>query len=217
MQNQHGPVRLLALAVSFAMCSPLAVMAQTGTQSSPPMAQSASKAAPATAKLTSADRKAIQDMAMASRAEIEMAHLADTRGHSDEVKTFARQMADEYGRSLSEVQSLAHAKGLTLEDKLDAKHRAKIASLDKLSGEAFDRAYLKHAGVDAQKETHARLQKNAKDVKDADLKAQVAKMTPVVEQHLRRAEQLTSGHASSMGKSGTQGQTGSSKDKEPKH
>lgn len=150
-----------------------------------------------TAKLSAADKKAMMDMAVANMAEVETGKLALSKSQNAEVKTFAQQMVDDHGKALSELQTLAQTKGVTLPTELDAKHKAMASKLEKLSGDAFDKAYMKQAGLQDHKATHAKLQKISKNAKDADVKAAADKTLPTVEQHLKAAQQM------SMAKSGT--------------
>jgi putative membrane protein len=205
--------RLLAVSVAAAMFGAAGAQAQTG-ESSQAGQQSGSSATSATAssnaKLASADRKAITDMAMSNMAEVEMGKLAQSKSQNAEVKAFAQKMVDDHGKALTEVQTLAQSKSVTLPTELDAKHKAMSAKLEKLSGDAFDKAYVKQGGVGAHKETLAKLQKASKGAKDADVKGQVDKTIPVVQEHLKHAEQLAQGKSSSTGSTGAAGHTGSS-------
>jgi len=139
--------------------------------------------------LSKADSKGIVDMAMVNMAEVEMGKLAQSKSQNPEVKTFAQQMIDDHTKGLQEVQAVAQAKGVTLPTELDAKHKATAAKLEKLSGDAFDREYMKVGGVASHKEALALLKKNQKSAKDADVKGLAAKMQPTVEQHLKAAQQ----------------------------
>lgn len=148
-------------------------------------------------KLSGADKKGIMDMAMANMAEVETGKLALSKSQNAEVKTFAQQMVDDHGKALADVQALAQSKGVALPTELDAKHKAMSAKLEKLSGDAFDKAYMKQAGLADHKATHARLKSITKSAKDPDVKAAAEKTMPTVEQHLKAAQQM------SMAKSGT--------------
>jgi len=152
------------------------------------------------AKLSKADRRAVMDMAQANMAEIETAKLALSKSENADVKTYAQQMIDDHGKALSEGQALAQTKGVTLPEELDAKHKAMSAKLEKLSGDEFDRTYMKQAGVADHKQTLAKLQKSAKSVKDPDVKALAAKMVPTVEQHLKAAQQMQTAKGTTSGK-----------------
>jgi len=144
------------------------------------------------AKLSAADQKAVKDMAMADMAEVETGKMAVSKAQSAEVKAFGQQMIDDHGQALTKVQALAQARGVTLPTELDAKHKAMAAKLEKMSGADFDKAYMANAGVKDHKEVHAKLMSDAKKIKDADVKALADQHMPVVEQHLKAAQQMAS-------------------------
>jgi len=206
MQKNHILKRLMAVSVAAAMFGAVGVQAQT-TQ---PAGASTAASANSAAKLTAADRKAIMDMGMSNMAEVEMGKLAQSKSQNAEVKAFAQKMIDDHGKALTEVQTLAQSKGVTLPTELDAKHKAMSDRLAKLSGDSFDKTYVKQGGVGAHKETLTKLQAASKGAKDPDVKAQVDKTIPVVQEHLKHAEQLAQGKSSSTGSSGAAGHTGSS-------
>ena len=183
---------------------------QSGAAAPATAAAAAGAKADAAAKLTKADKKALTDMALSNMAEIETAKLALSKSQNQEVKTFAQQMIDDHSKAQAEVESLAQAKGVTLPTELDAKHKAKAAMLEKLSGDAFDRAYTKQSGRADHKATHAKLKKSMSAAKDPDVKALATKMTPVVEQHLKSAEEMISTQGrTATGHSGATGKTDS--------
>ena len=149
------------------------------------------------AKLSAGDEKILKDMAMANMAEVEGGKLAQGKSQSSEVKAFAQQMIDDHTANLNEVKALAQARGVTLPTGPDAKHKAMAAKLEKMSGDAFDKAYMKQAGVQDHKTVHAKLMAASKKAKDPEVKALVDKTEPVVAQHLKSAEQMP------MAKTGT--------------
>ena len=209
MQKTQLIKRLLAVSVAAAMFGSVGAQAQTANSTQ--MGASATSAtASGTAKLAAADRKAIMDMAMSNMAEVEMGKMAQSKSQNADVKAFAQKMVDDHGKALTEVQTLAQSKGVTLPTELDAKHKAVAAKLEKANGDAFDKAYAKQGGVAAHKDTLAKLQKASKAAKDADVKGQVDKMIPVVQEHLKHAEQLAGGKMGSTGSSGAAGHTGAS-------
>jgi predicted outer membrane protein len=142
------------------------------------------------AKLSASDEKILKDMAVADMAEVEGGKLAQSKGQSAEVKQFAQQMIDDHTQNLNEVKALAQARGVTLPTEPDAKHKAMAAKLEKMSGDAFDKAYMKQAGVQDHKTVHAKLMAASKKAKDPEVKALVDKTEPVVAQHLKSAQQM---------------------------
>lgn len=141
--------------------------------------------------LNKADTRAVMDMAMANMAEIEMGKMAQAKGSSEQVKIFGQQMIDDHSKALDDVRELALSKGVTVPTELDAKHRSEANKLEKMSGAAFDRAYMARAGVRDHKAVHAKLAKIESQARDADVKALASKMKPVVQQHLNSAQQMS--------------------------
>lgn len=163
---------------------------QAGSSS---MGQSGAGAtASSSGKLSKADEKALKDMAQADIDEVAGGKMALTKAQSSEVKSFAQQMVDDHGQALSKVQAVAQQKGVTLPTEPDAKHKAMSAKLEKLSGDAFDKAYMQNAGTKDHKMVLSKLQSDAKKIKDPDVKAVADAHIPVVEQHLKSAEQMAS-------------------------
>ncbi|MCI2291929.1 DUF4142 domain-containing protein [Enterobacter sp. I4] len=59
------------------------------------------------------------------------------------------------------------------------------------SGDAFDKMYMEYAGVKDHQMVLSKLQKDASKIDDPDVKALANEHTPVVEQHLKTAEQMS--------------------------
>lgn len=175
------------------------------------------------ASLAKSDQAMLKQMAQANIAEIEAGKIALQKSQNNDVKAFAQQMIDDHTKGLQAVQAVAQNKGVTLPTEPDAQHKAMAKKLNKLSGDAFDRAYAQDAGVSDHKKVHAYVQKVQGDAKDADVKALAAKLEPTIAQHLshvetlnaslegaspRTAGQQTGTTTESTGASGAQGTTG---------
>jgi putative membrane protein len=161
-------------------------------QTSSGAAAAGQAAASGSGKLSKGDQRIVMDMAHANIAEIEAGKLALSKSQDDNVKAFAQQMIDDHGKALAEVEALAKERGLTLPTEPDKKHKAMAAKLEKLSGDAFNREYMKQAGVSDHKKVYALLQKHHKNAKDPEVKDLAGKMLPTVEQHLKSAQQMAS-------------------------
>lgn len=188
MNWNHILRKMLAMAIAAVMTAPLVAQAQ---------ASAATK--PAAVKLTDADRKALSDMAMASMAEVALGKLAQSKSQSASVKEYAAKMVEDHGAALDELRALAQAKRVKLPASTGTKHKAMLASLEAQTGEDFDRAYLKQAGIGAHKDILTKLQAARKAAKDADIKALVEKTIPIVEAHLKQAQELESGDSGAKG------------------
>jgi putative membrane protein len=174
----------------------------SGIRKDAPSMQSASGASKAAGSVAKSDLKIMQQMAHSNLAEIETGKIAQSKSQNDTVKKFAQQMIDDHTKSQTELQQLAQAKGVTLPSAPDKKHQEMAKKLSGMSGEEFDRTYMKQGGVADHQKTLKLLQKAQKDAKDPELKALAAKTTPVVEQHLQLAQEHA-GHGKDGGKAGS--------------
>jgi len=118
-------------------------------------------------------------------------------------------MVDDHSKANDDLKTLAKNKNLTLPTDLDPKDAALKDRLSKLSGPAFDRAYMSAMLRDHRKDvSEFRMESN--NGKDPDVKAFASKTLPTLEDHLKLAQQTekavgTSGAAKSGKKVGTTG------------
>ena len=77
----------------------------------------------------------------------------------------------------------------TLPDGSDLKHKTMATALKIMSGNSFDKQYMKRAGVGDHQQTIELLQKIQKNARDPELKAIAAKMLPTVQAHLKMAQE----------------------------
>jgi putative membrane protein len=149
-----------------------------------------------------ADQKFVHDAAMGGMAEVELGRLAQQKGSSEQVKSIGEKMVEDHGKANDELKSLAASKKITLPAALDATHKAEVDRLSKLSGQAFDRAYLQGLLRDHQKDV-AEFRKQSQSGKDAEVKAWAAKTLPTLETHLKLVQDATR----STSATGTSGKT----------
>lgn len=183
MQKSKTLKGLLAVSAVAAMFCTVGVQAQTPT--------SAAGQTGSSARLSSGDGKALKDMAQADINEIAAARIALSKAQSSEVKAFAQQMVEDHGGALAKVQAAAQQKGVALPTEPDARHKAMAARLEKQSGGVFDKMYMENAGTRDHKTVLSTLQSDSRNIKDPDVKALADAHTPVVEQHLKSAQQLS--------------------------
>jgi putative membrane protein len=134
------------------------------------------------------DRSIMEDMAHSNLGEIEAGKLALEKSQSAEVKKYAQQMIDDHTKAQGELQQLAQKKGVTLPDGPGPVNVTKVTAMKALTGNTFDSQYMKRAGVGDHEGTLKLLQKTQKEGRDPELKAMAAKMTPVVQKHLKMAQ-----------------------------
>jgi putative membrane protein len=181
----------------------LAMAGSAFAQKSQPKASTPAAAKPAS------DQKFVMDAAKGGMAEVELGKLAQDKASNDQVKNFGKRMVDDHSKANDELQTLAKNKNITLPSDLDAKDKATKDRLSKLSGPAFDRAYMAAMLQDHKKDV-SEFKKESSSGHDPDVKAFAAKTLPTLEEHLKLAQDAekavgTSGTAKSSKKVGTSG------------
>jgi putative membrane protein len=152
----------------------------------------------AAAPLMAADDTFVTKAAKGGMAEVELGKLAADKASSDTVKKFGQRMVDDHGKANDELKTLAQSKNITLPSEIGPGEKALRDRLMKLSGPAFDRAYMK-AMVDDHVKDVNEFRMESKSGKDADVKAWAAKTLPTLEEHLKMARD-TNGTVGTSGK-----------------
>jgi putative membrane protein len=177
-------LRNIGLGLAMAGLCSLGAVAQSNTNNSN------STNAMGTAKhMTASDRMFIRKAAEGGEAEVELGKLAQEKAASPEVKQFGERMVNDHSKANDQLKEVAQKEGVTLPTKLDAKDAATKARLEKLSGEAFDRAYMKDMVADHTKDVRE-FKNEAKNGKDPDVKNFAAQTAPTLEDHLKEAKNI---------------------------
>jgi putative membrane protein len=146
--------------------------------------------AQAASSLSAADQKFVKEAAEGGMAEVELGRLAVEKASSDNVKKFGQRMVDDHSKANDKLKEIATSKGVTLPESPNAKQRATKARLEKLSGNEFDKAYMKDMLKD-HKQDVADFQKESKTGKDSDVKNFASQTLPTLQDHLKNAESIT--------------------------
>lgn len=141
--------------------------------------------------MKSSDKNFMMQAAMGGMAEVEAARLALSKSASDSVKQFAQKMLDDHSANNQELMTIASARGVSLPQTLDGKHKSMMDKLSSMSGAEFDNMYMKEMGVKAHQDMEKLLQNNMNKVSDDELKGFISKTLPVVQEHLRMAREMS--------------------------
>lgn len=155
-----------------------------------PLTTGACLAAEAAQKLAPGDETFAKKAAIGGMAEVKLGELAKDRGSTQEIKDFGNMMVTNHSKATDELKGIASAKGIELPTDLDAKTKSVYDSLSKLSGAAFDKAYIRDMVKD-HKEDVSEFDRASKSVADPELKSFAEKTLPVIKAHLDHAEQLS--------------------------
>jgi putative membrane protein len=200
---------IAALGVASLAALPLAAQTASGT-ATPAAGESKPGAMAQSGKLAAADSKFVHDAAVGGMAEVEMGRLAAEKASSADVKQFGQRMVDDHGKANQELKGLASAKGVTVPASLDAAHKAAQEKLSKLTGAAFDRAYMEEMVKDHDKDVAA-FRRASTTAADAELKAWAAKTLPTLEEHQKMSKSIHAKLGSAGAKSDKPGQAAGSK------
>jgi putative membrane protein len=141
------------------------------------------------AKLAPADRQFVKKAAEGGLAEVELGKLASEKADSPDVKQFGQRMVDDHSKANDQLKQVASEKGITIPDKLSTKDAATKARLEKLSGKAFDRAYMRDMVTDHTKDV-SEFRMESKNAKDPDVKNFASQTLPTLKDHLKEAKSI---------------------------
>jgi len=142
------------------------------------------------AKKPIADSAFITDTLSGGIFEVEMGKVALEKSSNEGVKQFAQRMVDDHSKAGDELRELASSKGMNPSQEMKKAHRDMFDKLSKLSGAAFDKAYMNHMVKDHVKDVSA-FRKEAREGKDPEVKAWASETLPTLEEHLKMARDLS--------------------------
>jgi putative membrane protein len=122
-------------------------------------------------------------------AEIELGKLAERKAANSSVKTFARRMVEDHTKANEQLVILAKQAGIALPSELDPDHKAMKATLEQVSGAAFDLVFMQGQVIDHQK-TVTLLIWEIGQGQETELQRFAAATLPIVLEHLEHAKAL---------------------------
>lgn len=131
----------------------------------------------------------VTEAAQGGMAEVELGRLATQKASNADVKQFGQRMVDDHSKANDQLKSAAAKSNLTVPTDMGAKHKAEMAKLSKLSGAAFDKAYMSHMVQDHKKDV-AEFQKEANSGSDPNIKEFAQQTVPTLQEHLKQAQEV---------------------------
>jgi putative membrane protein len=150
---------------------------------------SSSSSSKTSSKLGMMDQHFVKKAAEGGLAEVELGKLATEKASSDEVKKFGQRMVDDHSKANDQLKQLASSKGIEVPTDLSAKDKATKERLSKLSGEQFDKAYMKDMVKDHTQDV-SEFKKESTSAKDPDVKNFASQTLPTLEDHLKQARSI---------------------------
>lgn len=142
-----------------------------------------------TAAAMNSTKAFLTDAAEASKAEVALGKLASQKASNAKVKSFGEQMVTDHTAANDQLKQLAASKQVTLPTDMSPSQKSEYDRLSKLSGAAFDRAYITLMVSDHQKDVAA-FRKQSTQGEDADVKSFAAKTLPTLERHFSLVQSI---------------------------
>jgi len=121
--------------------------------------------------------------------EVELGRLAAEKSSNDRVKEFGQRMVNDHTKANAELKLAAGAQEVELPAEIDARHKATIDRLSKLSGAKFDKAYMRDMVEDHEKDV-AEFEKAAAHSGDSPIKNFAGKNLSTLREHLKMAREV---------------------------
>jgi putative membrane protein len=133
----------------------------------------------------------VEEANAAAQVEVSRGEIAEAKAQSQEVKDFGRMMVDDHSRTGEELEEVAESLGISVPDQLPAAEQQAMEDLSELSGEDFDREYLSEI-VDAHRQAVELFRRASTQIDLApELQRFASDKLPKLEEHLRRAQELS--------------------------
>ena len=127
---------------------------------------------------------------MGGMAEVELGKLAAQKATRGDVKQFGQKMVDDHTKANDQLKQVASKENIPIPDALDSKHQSRIDKLSKLSGDDFDKAYVKDQVKDHQADVRE-FSLEAQNGTDPNIKAFASETLPTLQEHLQMAKDLS--------------------------
>ena len=139
--------------------------------------------------LSRTDRQFIDKAVRENQAEIALAKIAQEKASSDQVKQYAQRLFNDHSKAGSELEGIVSKLGYRPSGKADKAHKG-LRKFEKMSGEKFDREFVKHM-VDDHERSVKLFKNEAQDGQAQEVWQFAQKTLPTLEEHLRIARELS--------------------------
>lgn len=130
-------------------------------------------------------------VAISDMFEIQSGQLASEKAQNGDVRSFGKQMVADHTKTSEQLKNLIKDKDVKVElpGKLDAEHQTNLDKLNGLSGNQFDKEFVRMQ-IDAHQKAIALFEGYAAAGENSDLKSWAKDTLPTLKQHLEHAQKL---------------------------
>jgi putative membrane protein len=140
---------------------------------------------------SSGDTSFVTKAAEGGLAEVQLGNLVEQKTSNAAVKQFAQRMVTDHTKINDQLKEVASKDNLALPTTLSAKDQALKNRLERLSGHAFNKAYMEAMVKDHHADI-SEFQHEASHGSNPDLKTFASNTVPTLESHLKQAENTLS-------------------------
>ena len=130
----------------------------------------------------------VNEAASGSMMEVALGEMASQKASSEEVKSFGQKMVEDHSKANEELKQIAESNSLTVPETMMDKQQKMVDKLSELSGEEFDKEYMKAMLKDHKKDIK-KFEKAASNADNAEIQSWARKTLDVLEQHHQLAEE----------------------------
>jgi putative membrane protein len=121
--------------------------------------------------------------------EVQLGNVAQEKSANPGVQEFGAMMVKDHTAANDKLKAIAASKGISLPTSASMGQMATKAKLEVLTGETFDKSYIK-AMVKDHQEDIAEFKKEAASGQDPDAKAYAAATLPTLQKHLKKIQAI---------------------------
>ena len=137
----------------------------------------------------SPDQSFFKQAAEGGIAEVDAGTLAQSKGNTKAVKEFGAMMVKDHSAANEKLKSIATAENVDLPAKASMSQLASKTELEALSGDSFDKAYIK-GQITAHEQTVALFKKEIASGTDSQAKSFAKETLPTVQSHLEKIRRI---------------------------
>jgi putative membrane protein len=139
--------------------------------------------------LTTPEKEFMTNAARGGMVEVQLGNMAAQKASSNDVKQFGEHMATDHSQLGQKLQQLASNLNFTLPTDLKPEQQALVSRFEKLTGKAFDSAYIKEMVNDHVKDI-SEFERALSQASNADIKQFVNEALPTLRDHLKMAREI---------------------------
>lgn len=141
------------------------------------------------APLLRSEQRFANELSQGNLAEVKLGKMIKDKAKSQAVRDFAERMISDHSSLEKDLRKWATKKGATLPNQPGQEEERIYKELSGMEGPELDRKYIRGM-LDDHKKDVAKIQKFVMYSRDSELKALLNKTLPILENHLRIAENV---------------------------